>query len=210
MNEPVAKKDAFSGSSFVLGFEEGKGEFTVNSKCAGMSLADFRHDVKTVRVSLVSKNLRDKVLYELSSPQLMEISADLLKMKQFGGESSFYIPFALGNLNLDNDNVLRVEIELVPDSEKTFTKVSRVILANTARQPLSVKVVESDTIDTAYYRRMLMSGPASMQYFQGGEKVYFPITFTEYLLSNNGNFISVPLNTTIELGASQSVCLLDY
>lgn len=123
---------------------------------------------------------------------------------------ALFIPFAIGNLDISEESRIRIQVVLKEDSVKTMITGNRVIMAGSAKSPLTIKTVGTDSFDSAYYKRAILAQPTSMQYFLNGNKVFLPSGFMSWMFAMEGNIFNLPQNTTIELGGSQTVHLLDY
>lgn len=214
-----------SPGSYRVNFDDdGVAEIILDTRCAGIMLTGLNDLIDTVSVSLISSSLRDKVHYEINQGVLdcvvrkvfgiSSVSQTLQIIGQEPVKSDLFIPFALGNLNLGESNKLRIIIRQRKVEGVVTVKssqLSRVIFANNAKAPITVKLSRGSDFDSAYYKFALLTQNVGLQFFNlAKEKVNFPKNYVQYILERGEEFISLIPNTSYELSEEIDVFLLDY
>lgn len=202
-------------------------ELVINSKCAGIYLDIGLNEIESVSVSLMSSALRDKLHYELKGSTLKNIFNEThnfsknintdgsIEDVETGEDGGYYIPFAVGNLEMSDDNSLKVIVKFKKkEGESPVFKVPvhKVIFASNASQPIVVKnLSDVESFDSAYYKKALIFDMVGVQYYsKANQKVSLPYGFMTIMNTYHSRFLTLVPNTEYQLSSLTKVWLLDY
>lgn len=196
--------DLVFGSDFI-------GRMKVDTSCSGVTIVGLSLDkVVSIEVRMISKNIRDKVLYSLSGNNMKR----LLSFLGFNSPDSFrsclIIPFSVGNLSLSSDDYLEVIVKSDSLTGETYI-CSLEKLPVFASRPLFVKKVDVEEFDSGYFRTALMS-PCGVEYISSGRKTDISVDMMSFLKkSDSDDFVlGLSSNTTYKVDSASEVLLLDY
>jgi|GEM_PF-5204685 len=185
----------------------------VKTKCQALVLNVPFEKIQKVTVKLISSDLPDRVFYQLSGRQLQMI----LQERYAPLADSIYqfatIPFALvGNLFLNDDNYLEVNISLHEDYD---LKYDRIISAQVAQNPLTAKNYDADLteFESSHFDEMFFTEDqfADIRFHYNGNLVTLPQILYKNTAAING-FASQKLipNTTYTLSQAVPFLLVEY
>lgn len=167
----------------------------------------------SVKVKLISKSVRDKVLFELFEDDFKSLVGSIVFDKKLENSDPLYIPFALGDLDLNDDDYLEVEVSLLGTNDGDSIIYDRVITGKKATGPIAVKKLKNvSEFDSAYYNTLLTRSVVGFDYRnEQGEKTYVPKVFVSFQKNDNGvTAINLEQNKTYTVSNDAEILLVDH
>ncbi|MGX9985471.1 hypothetical protein [Soonwooa purpurea] len=206
-----------------------KGTIYIKERTAGYVFNGVNSQfVENVTLTLISESVADKVLLNLSGSEMLELFENYVNSSRAGssdqlgdlGQTSdsilfFVVPFAVGDLQLDDNDYLRLDIQFVSSFDVQISGITydRILLGYDAKNPIFVKKQTSVLgFDSENFDKVVLSKATAITYFKNGQKVFLPVGFLQTTAALNRQSINFkPIrNLTYDFKDAVDVMLIEF
>ncbi|SHK63396.1 hypothetical protein [Epilithonimonas mollis] len=183
----------------------------VKTRSMGVILNKAYKTLSNVQVKLISTDLPDKVLYNLSGSLLQKVTQDKMDYLSLSSEQNAFIPFSLtGNLDLNDDSYIQITITVAVATVITYDTV---VSAHVGSSPFFVKESSGVEFDSQFYNQVVFPAGAlpDVRYNHLGKSVRIPQLVTAQMYAVYGvSVLGLIPNTTYTFSEESTFYLLEY